>query len=131
MSLPRSLAAESFPNRPCSTIVSSRLSSVASAAGAACAALASAIGPSIGAELRAQLLHLVFVAQGRLQNVVELLVALQRAAQVGQLVAQVEQLLERLHLPRHSVGREVIQALEREIDAEFPGIRILAQLVLH
>src|SRR6185437_12250814 len=101
MSLPRSLAAESFPNRPCSTIVSSRLSSVASAAaGAACAALASAIGPSIGAELRAQLLHLVFVAQCGLKNVVQLVVALQRTAQVGQLRTQIEQLLERLHLPR-------------------------------
>jgi len=37
----------------------------------------------------------------------------------------------RLHLARHRIRREIVQALEREIHAKLSGVRILAQLVLH
>src|SRR5579863_1383360 len=95
-SLPRSLAS---PNRPCSTIWSSRLASCASTAAAAAAAFAtaSAIGTSC-ADLALQLVQLFGIAHRFEQQLFELVVALQRTAQVRQTGAQVEQLLQRLNL---------------------------------
>src|SRR5688572_31322731 len=76
-SLPRSFAAVSRPNRPCSTIWSSRPNSeVCPAAAAACASLL-AIGCSLGTNFTTQLVHLLFVAHGLLQDLLELVVALQ------------------------------------------------------
>jgi hypothetical protein len=74
--------------------------------------------------------HLVGVAERRLEHLVELLVGLQRAAQVGQLRAQVEQLAQRLHLAGDGVGREVVDAAEVEVDGQLGRVGLLAQLVL-
>src|SRR3954470_7401081 len=81
-------------------------------------------------ELAAELLHLVRVAQRGLQRIVERLVGLQRATQVGELRAQLEQLAQRLDLPRHGLGREVVEAAEVQLDAELRRVRLITQLVL-
>src|SRR5215212_8647974 len=118
-SLPRSRAAASRPIRPWSTIWSRRPGCAVSGANVVCGVVcdASAIaGPSLGAaQLRLQPGALVFVGECRLQDLIELVAPLQRPAQVGELRAQLEQLAQRLHLPRHLVGREVVQALEMEV----------------
>src|SRR5579863_5596289 len=79
--LPRSLAS---PNRPCSTIWSSRLASWVSTAPAAAAvfATASGIGTSLAADLALQLVQLLRVAYRFQQQFFQLVVALQRAAQI-------------------------------------------------
>src|SRR3989475_4606299 len=132
MSRPRSRAGASPPNRPRSTIWSSRLSSVVCAAACfCCSALGSAILTSLGLgggiQLRLELLALLLVAQRRLQQLLQLLVALDLAAQVGELIAQVEQLLQRLHLPRHPVGAKVVHALELEFHADLARVGIVRE----
>src|ERR1700676_468471 len=115
-SLPRSLAS---PNRPCSTIWSSRLASCAStdAAAAAAFATASGIGTSC-ADLALQLVQLFGVPHRFEQQLFELVIALQRAAQIGEPGAQVEQLLQRLNLLR-DIGRlKVVQFAEFQIDLQ-------------
>src|SRR6266446_8711682 len=133
MSRPRARA--SPPNRPLSTIWSSRLSSVVCAACFPCSALGSAILASlrlhVGLELRLELVALPVVAQRALQDLIELLVALQLAAQVRELIPQLQQLLERLHLLRHPVGRKVPHALEREVEPDLAGIGVVRELVVH
>ncbi len=52
------------------------------------------------------------------------------AAQVAQLGAQIEQLLERLHLARHVLRLEVVQALEMQVDLQLWSVGFFAQLVL-
>src|SRR5579885_1959980 len=97
-SFPRSRAAGSFPNRPSSTIWSSRLFSSAAPAAADdgwCTFCASAIA---SLHLGLQPFQLVLVRGRFSQNFVQLLVALQRAPQIRQLGAQLEQLPQRLHL---------------------------------
>src|SRR5450432_815024 len=76
--LPRSLDALSLPNRPCSTIWSSRLVDWASTTAAEPCALAtaSAIGASI-AHLALQLVQLLGVAHRLQQQLFQLVVALQ------------------------------------------------------
>ena len=49
------------------------------------------------------------------QRLVELVVALQAAAQIGEPRPQIQQLLERLDLLGHVLRREVVQAFEVEI----------------
>src|SRR5262249_5298683 len=111
-SLPRSFAAASRPRRPSSTILSSRLSS---GVGANCCCDSDcACISGICASLRNSDLGLEFLQRGRiveraLEDFVELVVPLQIAAQIGELGAQVEQLLQRLHLLRDAIGREVVQ----------------------
>src|SRR5713226_6259824 len=100
MSLPRSRAVASFPNRPVSTICSSNdppasFSVVCFPADAFCASLI-AFPLLLDAQLLAQLVRLLRVLHRFHQHVVQLLISLQAAAQVGQLGAQIEQLLERL-----------------------------------
>src|SRR5690348_16999437 len=135
MSRPRSRAGASMPNRPLSTIWSSKLSGPTSAAGCCdCSTLGSAIATSCRLrliQLRLEFFPLVFVPQRGLKDLFQLLVALDLASQVRQLVAQVEQLLQRLDFLGHAVGREVRHALEREIDADLPGVRVIRQLVVH
>jgi len=46
-------------------------------------------------------------------------------------VRQFQQLAQRLHLPRHLLGFEVLQALEVQIDLDLARIRIFGDLVLH
>src|SRR2546427_1179870 len=136
MSRPRSRAGASPPNRPRSTIWSSRLSSVVCAAACfCCSALGSAIltslGLSVGLQLRLELLALLLVAQRRLQQLLQLLVALDLAAQVGELIAQVEKLLQRLHLARHPIGAKVVHAFELELHPDLARVRVVRKLVLH
>src|SRR5271170_3576844 len=81
-SLPRSFEAASTPNRPCSTIWSRRLDSVVSTAAVACAlAAASAIG---ALHFALQLVQFFGVADGFEQQFFQLVVALQRAAEIGE-----------------------------------------------
>src|SRR6267378_941043 len=135
ISFPRSRAGASPPNRPFSTIWSSRLSSVVSAAACFCSALGSAIltslGLGVGIQLRLELLPLLLVAQRRLKQLLELIVALDLAAQIGELVAQVEEFLQRLNLARHPVGAEVVHALELELHPDLSGVGIVRELVGH
>src|SRR5215469_11049 len=96
-SLPRSLAS---PNRPCSTIWSSRLDSCASTAPAdvaAAFAAASGIGTS-WADLALQLVQLLGITYRLEQQLFQLVVALQGAAQVRKSGAQIEKLFQRLNL---------------------------------
>src|SRR5579875_114210 len=89
-SLPRSLAS---PKRPCSTIWSSRLAcswvSTAAAWPAALAAV-SGMGTSV-ADLGLQLVQFFGIADGFEEELFELVVALEGAAQVAEAGAQVHQ----------------------------------------
>src|SRR5688572_26358269 len=98
-SLPRSLATASRPSRPSSTILSSSPSStVGSYVGDCGVVCGSAIGASSRSDLTLQLLHRARVIERRLEQLLQLVVALQTAAKVGELGAQLQQLLERRHL---------------------------------
>src|SRR5665213_4231844 len=87
-SLPRSLPV-SLAMRPCSTIWSSRpFSKTCSVACGAALCFASAIGSSV-THFFFQLVQFVFIAHRVQQQFFQLIVALQAAAQVAQLGAQV------------------------------------------
>ena len=75
------------------------------------------------------LFELVGVAHRVVQQLVQFVVALQAAAQIGQLGAQVEQFLQRLDLLRHLFGLEVVQALEVQVHLELARIGVIAELV--
>src|SRR6266545_708164 len=135
MSRPRSLAGAST-NRPRCTIWSSRPASVVSAAAAFWVSpLGSAILTSrwlrLRVEFRLELLALLFVGQSRLEDFLEFLVALDLAAQIGELPAQLEELAQRLNLLRDPIRREVIQAREVHFHGDLSGVRIVGQLVVH
>src|SRR6266705_3108349 len=91
-SLPRSLAPGSLAKRPSSTIWSSRpLSTTCSAACGAALCFASAIGTSFRrTHFLFQLVELAFVSDSAEQQLLQFVVALQAAAQVAQLSAQVQ-----------------------------------------
>src|SRR5262245_44257647 len=132
-SFPRSRVSASRPTLPCSRIWSSSETSalLVSAAAWPPAACVSAIVSTLRqSELRPQLVHFVSVAERRLEDLVELLVGLQRPAQVGELGPEIEQLTQWLHLLRNGFGREVIHAAEVEIDRELRRVRVFRQLVL-
>src|SRR5437867_7240945 len=118
--LPRSLAAGSRAMRPSSTIWSSRLrSAVSPPDGAAADCCFSAIGFLLTAlDFRLQLCQLVRIGHGVTQQLLQLVVALHAAAQVGKPLPQIQQLLQRFHLTRHLIGRKVIQVLEAQIDGK-------------
>jgi hypothetical protein len=59
----------------------------------------------------------------RLEDLLQLVVALQAAAQVRQLLPQLEQLAQRIDLLRDPVRREVVQALELQIDPDLARVR--------
>src|SRR5262249_403274 len=123
MSFPRSRAESSFASRPSSTMLSSRPFSVVgvvAACGAACCGSAIA-----SLHFVLQFAHFVFVLERLHQNLVELVITLKSAAQVGELGAQVEQLFQRLDL-LGDIGRlEIVHALEAQVDADLARIRIL------
>src|SRR3954453_18300139 len=126
-SLPRSLAS---PNRPCSTIWSSKLASCASSVVAAAAVFATASGIGTSrADLALQLVQLLGVSHGFKQQFLQLVVALQRAAQIRQPGAQVEKFLQGLHLLGHVRRLEIIEFAEFQIDFQIRGIGVVAQLV--
>src|SRR5262245_8833351 len=127
-SLPRSFVAASRPMRPSSTILSSRLTSGENADACSLCCCASAIAASLRSELGLQLLHGAGVVERILKNLLELVVALQRPAQIGELRPELQQLLEWSDLLRHRFGREVVHALERDVDADLSAA--LLQLVL-
>src|SRR6185436_3981027 len=126
-SFPRSRVSASRPTLPCSRIWSSSdtsalLVNAAAWPPAACvSAIVSALRQS---ELRPQLVHLVGIAERRLQDFVELLVGLQRPAQIRELRPEIEQLTQRLYLLCDGLGREVIHAAEIQIDRELRRIGI-------
>src|SRR5690348_13762458 len=101
-SLPRSFAAASRPSRPCSTILSRRLPSDAASKLVCCwpCACISGIGASLESDLRLELLHRVGVVERTLKNLLELVVALETAAEIRELRPQLEQLLERTNILR-------------------------------
>src|SRR5690242_6385604 len=110
-SLPRSLAAASRPSRPWSTILSSRLPSAAASKVVCCwpCACASGIGASLESNLRLELLHRFGVVERTLKNLLELVVALQIAAKIGELRPQFEQLFERTNIFRDRFRIEVVE----------------------
>src|SRR5579884_48578 len=89
-SRPRSRVASSRVRRPCSRIESRTLPSVVVVAAVACwvACCPSAIGAFL--HLAGELVHLFLVGDRLPQDLVQLVVALQRAAQVGQLGPQLQ-----------------------------------------
>src|SRR5579864_1927357 len=128
-SLPRSLAS---PNRPCSTIWSRRLASCVSTVPAAAAAFAttSGIGTSCS-DLALQLVQFFGIAYRFQQQLFELVIALQRAAQVGEPGAQVKKLLEGLNL-LSDIGRlKIVKLAEFQVNLQIGGVGIVAQLVFH
>src|SRR5579862_8562073 len=131
--LPRSLAAGSAPKRPSSTIwsrspFSRTCSPVPTDPGAPCG---SAIGTFPLSHFLLQLVQLFGVANGFQQRLLQFVISLQAAAQIGQPRAQVQQFLERFHLARHIFRVEIVHGLEMQIDLEVGGIRLLTELVLH
>src|SRR3984957_17045430 len=132
--LPRSFALASAPKRSDSTIWSSRPPCFFSTVVVlACFSFnASAIGPSsFWLHLRLQLVEFFRIADSIQKYFLQLVIALQRAAQVGQPRAQVEQFLEWLHLLGHVSRLKVIHFLEFQIHLELGAVGIVAQLVLH
>src|SRR3954453_7793494 len=128
-SLPRSLAS---PNRPCSTIWSSRLASCVSTAAAAAAVFATASGIGTSrADLALQFVQLFRIAHGLEKEFFQLVVALEGTAQIGKPGAQIEQFLEGLHLPGDIGGLEVVELAELQVDFQVGRIGIIAQLIFH
>src|SRR5579864_356440 len=126
---PRSRALGSL-NRPCSTIWSRILDSAACSTTAAPPVVfcVSGIGFSLP-DFGLKFVELIGLAYGIEQRFVEFLVGLQGALQIIESRAQVKQLLERLHLPRHLLRFEVFQALEPQIHFELAGTGIFAEFV--
>ena len=84
-----------------------------------CPAVARLCGSAIGfpsrSHLALQLVQLFVVADGVEQQFLELVVALQAAAQIGETGAEVQQFLQRLHLPGDVLRLEVVHALEMQV----------------
>src|SRR5512140_2767528 len=96
--LPRSRAGASAPKRPLSTISSSSVS-VSTAPACRWTWLSVVdIGASLDIQPRLRPGELIRIRHGFLEELLQLLVALQAAAQIRQLRAQREQLLQRIHL---------------------------------
>src|SRR5579864_8289 len=131
--LPRSRAAGSLPKRPCSTIWSSR--PPPTCCSTVCVAAAdfsfSGIGLSLGLHFFLQLAQLVGVVDRILQQFLELVVALQAAAQVRKLRPQLQQFPQRPYLAGYLLRLEILQALEVQVHLQLPAVGVVAQLVLH
>src|SRR5690606_10433887 len=112
-----------------STIWSSRLCSATSVACCTSASLF-AIGRSIRGDLRLQLVEFRLARERRLEDLLQLVVPLQAATQVRELATQVQELPEWLHLLRYTLGREVVEALETEVDADLAGIGFFGEKVV-
>src|SRR5919106_620005 len=67
-----------------------------------------------------QCLHQGRILQELRQQVLGPSLAVHVAEEVRQLLASLEQLTQRRHLPRDRVRQEVVQALEREVDRQLP-----------
>src|SRR5207248_3055754 len=122
----------SVPKRPCSTIWSSKpLSCVSTAVEAACWTSAClAIGSSIlGPNFALEFVEVLRLSDGIEQQFLEFVVALQRAAQVRQASAQIEQFLQGLHLLRHIRRLEVFHLLQVQIYLQLRCIRFFAEFV--
>src|SRR5437868_160891 len=132
-SLPRSRAASLCVKRPSSTMRSSKLACstacTAAVADFAASAIAASIAALIQAQLCAQFLPLLGVAHHILQDLVELLVALQAPAKIRELAAQIQQFLQRTDLIGNLFRLKVRQLVEGEVDLEF-RIGIVTQLVV-
>src|SRR5579864_2763891 len=127
--LPRSRALGS-PNRPCSTIWSRILDSATWSTTAAPPATfcVSGIGFSLP-DFGLKFVELIGLAYRVQQRVIQLLIGLQRAFQVIESCAQIQQFFQWLHLSRHLLGLEVLEALEPQIHFDLAGIGIFAQFV--
>src|SRR5690606_12312330 len=66
----------------------------------------------------------------RLKDLVELVVPLEAATQIGELPTQVEELAQRLHVLGYALGSEVVQALETQIDADLSSIGFVGEKVV-
>src|ERR1700690_1574486 len=108
---PRSRACASAPKRPCSTIWSSRpFSLVCTVAAAAdcCAGSGLAIGfVLLGSHLLLQLVQLLSIGHRFEQQLFQLVIALEGAAQVGKPGTQLQEILERLYLLGDIAGLEI------------------------
>src|ERR1043165_5674982 len=107
---PRSLEAGSTPKRPCSTIWSSRPFSPANSV--VCAVVASVLdcvsAMLCSLDLTLQLVQFYGIPDRIEQQLFELVVALQTAAQICQTLAEVQKLFEGLDLPGHVFGVEIV-----------------------
>ncbi len=79
----------------------------------------------------AQFVELLGIGNGIHQHLVQLLVGLQRAAQIAQLAAQFQQFTQWPDLPRHLLRLKIFQAAEVQVDLQIAGIRVFAQLVFN
>src|SRR5512146_2087596 len=124
-SLPRSRCAWSVPNRPWSTICSSKLVAVVGALSGTAEDCVPVSGLAIGSsrlQLALELVQSPLVVQHGLQDLLELVVALQAAPKIGELLSKFQQLPQWLHLLRDTVGGEVVQVLELELHAELAPV---------
>src|SRR5437588_6697811 len=111
--LPRSRVAGSFPSLPCSTIWSSRPTPCCSAGWAAAADFCfSGIGFSLRLYFFTQSAHLLGVVDRVLQQLFQLVVSLQAAAQIRESRPQVQQFPQRLYLPGYLLRFKIFQAFE-------------------
>src|SRR4051794_4756402 len=115
-SLPRSLAS---PNRPCSTIWSSKLASWASTVAAAAAAFATASGIGTSrADLALQLVQLFGIAHGLEKELFEFFVSFPGNAENRKTGSENEPFLEKLP-PLGDIGRfKVVEFAELQIDLQ-------------
>src|SRR5690606_17794272 len=81
--------------------------------------------------LRLQLREILLAGQGRLQNLLELLVPLETAAQIRQLLSQLEKLTQRLHLLCDPLRREVVEPLKAQIDRELASVGVLGKQIVN
>src|SRR5690349_13385072 len=133
MSLPRSFVAASRPRRPSSTILSRSPSSlgfakVVSACVSVC--MCGSVMAASRRDFRLQLAHGVGVVDRLLEDLIQLLVPLEGSAEIGELGAELEKLLEGTDALRHRLGGEVVERFEGEIDAELV-VALRRQLVVH
>src|SRR5208283_4094739 len=76
-------------------------------------------------DLALELFQLGRIAESGLQQVVQLVVALQTAAQVRQLGAQIQQVVQRFDLLGYLGRLEILQAAEFQIDAQLSSVGIV------
>ena len=66
------------------------------------------------------------VAQSVLEYFVELVVALQTAAQIGQLGAEIQKFFQRPDLLGHLSGLEIVHAAEAQVHLELAAVRVVS-----
>src|SRR5260370_39627402 len=135
MVFPRSRTLCSRPSLPSSIILANKLpwAAFAGAVSAAAAVLSASLIVSslVLAYFLLQAVEFLGIPSGVHQQLIQLVVALQRTTQVAQLGPEIEQFLQRFDLLGNLRWIEVVQALEIQVNLELTGIGVFAEFIVN